>query len=232
MKRQIIEIKKIEVNDKLYPRTKYSESIVKDYAKKMDGGKQFPPVYLALYKKKYILCDGLHRVEAMKSRGEKYINAEIKDNFTDMNQILVASYRANENHGLRLSQADKLKVAYTMADLEFAEEQITELTGIEIGTFRKEVLGKFRKDTIKQKIKQGKVPAILKDTLKKEKVGKLISKEQEFAMQKQYRTEWQLDELERIYEYFKTEKLDTDDKRVEKAITKIKKVLKKQCPKL
>ena len=233
MKNDILNIVDIKINEKIYPRHSINESIVKEYAKQMDRGKIFPDIYVALFKKQYILIDGRHRVEANKQLGRKHIKADINDKFSDISEILVASFRANEKHGLRMNQADKLKVAYNMRDMEFDAEQITELTGITLGRFNKTVLGKFRKDVITRKIKGGKAPRILSETVKQtEEKGDLVSKEEEARLAKEYKREWHLDELGRIYEYLKSENFDMDDRKIGKAISKIKKLLHKRFPKL
>lgn len=233
MKRNVtLEIKGIEIIEKIYPRSKVNEGVVKDYAKKMDDGFNFPNIEVASLNGKNILVDGRHRIEARKERGEKYIAADIHTDLKDINEIFIASVRANERHGLRLTKADKKKIAYTMKDLEFEVEQITQLTGITFKTMQKEVLPKLRREQVIRKIKENKMPIFIKETLKQEDRGKIITKEEEKRIINDNKTQWQIDELERINEYLKGEKLDLDDKRICNIISKIKKTLNSKYPKL
>ena len=157
-KNKTLKISNIVVDERIYPRHRLNDSIVREYAKKMDAGKTFPNIEIAYFKKKYIIVDGWHRLEAQKFRGEEFILTDIKDNYTDISEIIVASFRANEKHGLRLSELDKIKTAKVLINMDFDIEQITELTGITIKDVKKKVIPEFKRQILIDKMKKGKLP--------------------------------------------------------------------------
>ena len=82
-----------------------NHDVVEAYATKMVDGAKFPPVVLFQDKDHYWLGDGFHRVAAAEKAGKKNINAEIREGaFRD---AWLHSIGANDNHGARLTNADK-----------------------------------------------------------------------------------------------------------------------------
>lgn len=231
-KNQILKISEIELNDKYYVRTKLNENLIREYAESMDKGNVFPNIDISLFKKRYILIDGRHRVEAQKQRGEKYIQADVRDNFTDMSEIFIASVRANEKHGLRLGQADKLKIAYTMQEMDFDIKDINELTGISVNKIEREVLSKIRKVKIIEEIREGRKPPVIKEKIKGKEEIEIFDRKEEKKLREEHKVQWQLDELNEIYDYLKSEEFDLGFNKICKMISKIKKLLKKRFPKL
>ena len=82
-----------------------NHDVVEAYAAKMVDGAKFPPVVLFQDQDHYWLGDGFHRVAAAEKAGKKNINAEIREGaFRD---AWLHSIGANDNHGARLTNADK-----------------------------------------------------------------------------------------------------------------------------
>ncbi len=231
-KNKTLKISNIVVDERIYPRHRLNESIVREYAKKMDAGKIFPNIEIAYFKKKYIIVDGWHRLEAQKFRSEEFILTDIKDNYTDISEIIVASFRANEKHGLRLSELDKIKTAKVLINMDFDIEQITELTGITINSVKKKVIPEFKRQILTDKMKKGKFPNVVKEKVKKEeRRGDIDNKEAERYLKKHEIDIW-IEELNRFYIFLKNEKFDIENKQICNCIGKIKRILKKRFPKL
>ena len=233
MKNSILKIKDLVIDEKLYPRKKLKESLIDEYARDMRRGNIFPPLYVGIYKSKKYLIDGRHRLEAYRTNGEEYVQCEIKSNFVNFGDMVLAAYRANDKRGLRFSRDDKLKVAYTLHELKYDILDISKLIGFTIRKLNKEVFKKAKQVIFSQEKKEGKVPDVLKETLKREeKRGPLLSEEEEKKLAEEHKEEWQITQLEQILEYIKTEDFVIDNKQIENLLRRIKKWLHKRFPKL
>ncbi len=232
MKSGILKIGEIDIDEKLYPRIEVNEGIVKEYAQAMDSGSVFPPIYVALYKKKYVLVDGKHRIDANSMRGEKYINCEIQSNFPNRDSIYIAAVKANLKHGTRLRNKDKVKIGYTLKEMGYETEDIIKLTGLSVQTVEKVILPKMTKLSVTASIKKGRFPRVIKDAVKPSDIRPIMTTQEEKYIKEVHQAEWQINELGKFLEYIKTEKLDTENKKVCNLVGRIKKWLKKRYPKL
>lgn len=123
-----IAIEKIHVDDASRPRAKVDEETVAEYAESMRNRVRFPPivVFAAAGKGGYFLGDGRHRIEAAKKTGKNVIDAEIRPG--GKREAILYAVGANNEHGLRRSNADKRKaVELLLADPEWREWSVNEL---------------------------------------------------------------------------------------------------------
>lgn len=236
MKNSILKIKDIKIDETLYPRVKIIEHIIKEYAKDMEKGDIFPPVRIALFKGRYLLVDGRHRLEALELLGEKYAQCEIQKNFPSKRDIFLAAIRANLKHGKRLGTQDKEKILLTLKNMRVVTEDISKLVGIDTKKIDKAFSSKLKHVLIRQKSKQGKIP-LMKEMIPKGENGKMeiVDEEgiiDEKRLKKEQKEEWQIEELTEIYNYLKKERLAIKNKKIKTIIKKIKTLLKKRYPKL
>ena len=280
MKKSILKIKEIVIEEKLYPRVKPNDRIINAYVKDMKKGDSFPSLFIGLFKGKNYLIDGRHRLEAYKILGEKYVNCEIKPNFTDFDDMFLAAFRANMAHGIRLNKNDKLRVANILTNMQYDVGDISKLTGITMKKIESAVKGKIRHVLIKDKIRSGEFPEIIKEKIQGIESIKLIDDEEVQRIEKSIREnvpeikeetklfdnkeitrleksikekipetkivkdreikkieeankeEFQLYQLNEIYNYIKSEDFDLQNIKMENLLKRIKKLLHKRFPKL
>jgi len=233
MKIGTLKISEIELDNNLYPRNDMDKKAVQEYARAMDNGEAFPSIYVAEYKKKYILIDGRHRIEANKLRGEKYIKCEIKSNFPNKESMYLAAIRSNLKHGVRFKKADRVKIGYRLRGMGYNIDDVTKLVGIATKDIKKKVMAKVKRVKAMVKINKGKLPGIIHERIANEvKRGPIVTKKEEEYIDEVNKAEWQILKLEEICDYIKYEKFETDNKKVCALITRIKKWLKKKYPKL
>ena len=107
-------------------RAAISEETVTDYAEAMSAGDQFPPVTVFYDGVDYYLADGFHRLHAAKRLGRASIQANVEQG--TLRDAILFSLGANNNHGLRRSNADKRKCVRTLLeDFEWGEMSVTEM---------------------------------------------------------------------------------------------------------
>lgn len=95
---------------KFQSRTRTQADAVLEYSELLKAGIIMPAIRVALisaYQPKYVVLDGHHRVEAAKACGFTDIMAEIYT-LTD-SQAVMLSATANQTHGIRRSNADKVR---------------------------------------------------------------------------------------------------------------------------
>lgn len=124
---------KIKLNELDYgfqTRLSMNEEAVKEYAEAMQNGAVFPPITVVQIMaaseevRPYLLVDGYHRVEAMKSLGIEETEAIVTEG--DRALALSAALKVNANHGLRRTNADKrhaLEIAWQNRDILFKESR-------------------------------------------------------------------------------------------------------------
>ena len=107
-------------------RAQISEETVTDYAEAMSAGDQFPPVTVFHDGVDYYLADGFHRLHAAKRLGRASIQANVEQG--TLRDAILFSLGANNNHGLRRSNADKRKCVRTLLeDFEWGEMSVAEM---------------------------------------------------------------------------------------------------------
>ena len=231
MRNQVLLIKDIVIKEELYPRKHYNKTVVNEYVADMKRGAVFPDIYIAKFKGKLYLVDGRHRIEAYKILGDKHIQCEVKDNFPSFNDIYLASFRANDKHGHRLTREDRMKVALKLAEFKFDIDDISKLTRIQVHTIDNAISGKVQKLVIGEQVKSGKLPKVFIEKVKRREETKVDVVDTP-KIKIESKDDVQIYELEQILKYFKQTKLILDVNKISNLIRNIKKVLKKKYPKL
>ncbi len=220
MKRKILKITEIFIDEKLYPRKKVINSLITKYANDMDKGDIFPPVFIARFKNKNYLIDGRHRLLANEERGEDFIQTEIKENFTSWEDMYLASIKSNLKHGRRLNQRDRLLVALKLKEMEFNVDDISKLVGVKLDIIEKTISSNFKHILIKDKIKKGEVPKTISEKMPIEEEIPILDN-----------VSFQINELESILTFIKDTSFE-DNRKVNNLLSSIKKWLHKKFPKL
>lgn len=231
MKKSILKTSDIVFTEKLYPRVKVNDSTIKRYVKDMNRGDVFPPLYIGLFKGKHYLIDGNHRLEAYKILGEQYIQCEVKTNFTEFNDMFLAAYRANEKHGYRMNDRDRMKVAKILGDMSYDIGDINKITGISSKKIESAIKGRISHVLIKDKVKSGEFPKIITEKIPEKEQLKIIDDKEIKKIEEGNQEEFELYQLEEIYNYLNEEKF-LDDKKITGWLRKIKAMLHKRYPKL
>lgn len=129
-----IPVKKIVLDEKLYPRNQVSWQTAYDYSESMKAGAKFPRIVLAQVKGDisgtFFLVDGAHRLEAQK----KYLKATNVDCEIIVgilkDKIYEEAVRRNIIHGRQFSIQERLKIACHLKDLHYDTAQISGLVRI------------------------------------------------------------------------------------------------------
>lgn len=155
-----LKLASIKVDGDLQSRDAINEAVVQEYTEVIREGGKMPPVTAFYDGTKYHLADGWHRYFAHKSAGFPEIEATIIDG-TRRDAILF-SLSANDDHGLRRSNADKRKaVMVILDDFEWSEWNDTEIakvckvSSMFVGKIRKELKGDVEKLNDVKKVKRG-----------------------------------------------------------------------------
>lgn len=128
---KILKIDKIIFNKELYPRVFWDKNIIEDYAYAIKKGVKFPPITVASRKDKYILVDGIHRIEAFKRNNIEYIEAEILKGLSDK-EIYIESIKRNAIHGIQLSNQDKIKIVKKLDEIKCPVTEISNILNLSI----------------------------------------------------------------------------------------------------
>lgn len=226
MEKTILPIRQIKVDEKLYPRKTVDKGTVKEYVESMKRGDVFPPIDVALYKGKYYLIDGRHRLEANEERGEKYVQAEIRKNIPDFDSMFLAAIRANLNHGLRLKEVDKLKIAQQLKDMKYDVEDISRMVGLSVEKFEKTLHFKASDIIFKTKVANGELPRKLTEKVKRgSEIKEIVDNKEVKRMVDKNKDFFQISQLKEIYSYLKAEKFNLKNKRIKTLLAKIRKVI-------
>lgn len=154
-----LKISSIKVDGDLQSRDAISEAVVQEYTEVIREGGKMPPVTAFYDGTKYHLADGWHRFFAHKSAGFPEIEANIIEG-TRRDAILF-SLSANDDHGLRRSNADKRKaVMVILDDFEWSGWSDTEIakackvSSVFVNKIRKQVKGEDAVPEVR-KVKRG-----------------------------------------------------------------------------
>lgn len=230
MKTAILKISDIVVDERLYPRNRVNESIVQEYAKDMERGNKFPNIFIGLYKRKNYLIDGKHRLGAYEiylPADNQYVQCDIKTNFPDFESMLLAAVKANINHGLRLTESDKLKVAHQLKDMKFDTEDIGKLVGINVKKFESLIVHKESQIIFRSKVAKGELPSKITEKIEKGEEVSIVDEKKLKEIQKSSKDEYDAIELQEIYRYLKKGKFNINNPKIKSIILKIKKLFKK-----
>ena len=111
MRPRKIKLDEIRIDGGTQPRAEIDQEAVGDYAEDMRRGDVFPPVEVVSDGVAYWLTNGFHRYHATKKAGQKSIAAHVLSGTQD--DAIWASLAANKTHGLRRTNADKVKAIRT-----------------------------------------------------------------------------------------------------------------------
>lgn len=121
----------IEATSATQIRTKIHPDVVKIYTKDMEDGAIFPPldVFAEKGSERYILADGFHRHRAYINTNSEEIQCHLHEG--GLHEALIFALGANEQHGLRRSNADKrLAVKKALKDPEISQMSLREIADI------------------------------------------------------------------------------------------------------
>lgn len=138
----------IEATEATQVRAKLSKETIDQYREEIETGAEMPPVVVFAEdgSQRYILADGHHRLYA-------HIHAELTEievdlRVGDMHDALEFALQANRAHGLRMTNADKVKsVKMALADPELSQKTQQEIADI-VGITREAVNRISRRDTL------------------------------------------------------------------------------------
>ena len=212
---QVIRIDTINFDEKLYPRTKWDWFTVNDYKNSMKTGAVFPPIEVALFKKKFYLIDGRHRIEARKQLKDEYISAIVHKNL-NQKQIFVKAIQSNIIHGRPLSFQDKMMVVDKLQKLSFSMKDIVRLVNIPA-----DKITKFSIERVTNTISGETV--YLKATTKNF-AGQSVPDDFE-DMQEPFSTRGQLSLLRQTVSLFQDGLVDFNDREIVKEVVKLKSIV-------
>ena len=121
----------IQATDTTQVRAKLSKETIDQYREEIETGAIMPPVVVFAEKnsERYILADGHHRLYAHVHAGLELIEIELREG--DQHAALEWALQANRSHGLRMTNADKVKsVKMALADTELAARTQQEIADI------------------------------------------------------------------------------------------------------
>jgi hypothetical protein len=128
---QILKAKQILIDEKIYPRNSVNDLLVYKYTQAMKAGAKFPPITVALYRNKYYLLDGRHRLNAKMKCGEKYVQAEIISNLTK-EQMYVEAVRRNMCHGQMLNSNEVTRAITRMREMKISRDEISKIINMPV----------------------------------------------------------------------------------------------------
>jgi hypothetical protein len=116
---ETVKLSDIDISGGTQQREKINNEIVSEYAEAMRCGAKFPPVRLFFDGVTYWLADGFHRFHARKEADIPDIDAMIVSG--SVREAQLYSTGANNDHGIRLTNADKRKsVMVMLSDKEWS----------------------------------------------------------------------------------------------------------------
>ena len=114
------------------PRVAIDSALVAEYREKLDDGVTFDNIDVYTDGKSFWCADGFHRVMAYRAAGRVQIPANIHEG--EKRDAILHAVGANDNHGLRRSNADKRRAVEMLLDDEewskWSSNQIADQTGV------------------------------------------------------------------------------------------------------
>jgi len=118
--RKTVPIDALRIDGGTQSRLKINVDTISNYAEKMEGGEEFPPVVAFFDGKDMWLGDGFHRYHAIKKIGKASIRADVING--TVRDAILYSKSANAKHGLQMSREDKWNNVLDMVtDFEWGE---------------------------------------------------------------------------------------------------------------
>lgn len=135
---ELIKIKELLFDKKLYPRNHVMWRTWIKYVSAMQSGAIFPPIKIAKRGKKIYVIDGWHRIEAKKYLKEKAIEAELIDIpkgnwFAEAKALTI---ELNTHHGTSLSAQDNARAIVELQQLGLTNQRISKIVHVPIGRFK------------------------------------------------------------------------------------------------
>jgi len=127
MATKILGIEEIKVDEKNYPRNKWSWQTSWDYANSMRAGSEFPPIEVAMLRRRYFLVDGRHRLEANRMNKEVHIQATINRRIKTTKSLYIESVKRNIANGRQFSVQDKIQIYVRLKDMRMKDAEISRL---------------------------------------------------------------------------------------------------------
>lgn len=106
-KKQLVQIKALVSDEKFQSRTRTDEGTLADYKDAMSNGASMPPIVVADVDGVLFIVDGWHRVSAALALGWLELEAFVEP--MTINEAVWEAASANKAHGLRRSNADKIR---------------------------------------------------------------------------------------------------------------------------
>ncbi|EDP74802.1 chromosome partitioning protein [Hydrogenivirga sp. 128-5-R1-1] len=131
-----VPVSKILVNEEILPREGLNKEVLSRYAETIHehiDDIPFPPITVTPAKDRYLLIDGLHRLEAHRITGMENIKAVIVE-CKDEAQMVEKALVANLKHGLRLSKEEEIKVARKLYKMGYSTARLAKILGRSRGT--------------------------------------------------------------------------------------------------
>jgi len=115
-----LKLNDISIDEELQIRNEISDETIAEYYDVLREGGKLPPVVVFYDRSKYYLADGWHRFYAHKNAALATIEADVREGTRRDAQLYALG--ANNDHGLRRTQADKRKAVVVMLnDIEWSE---------------------------------------------------------------------------------------------------------------
>ena len=134
--KKLFKLDELVFDKELYPRIKIDWFTAYSYARMMKAGAVFPPILVGLYKGKYYVVDGWHRVEAYKRNKEEYIQGTVKK-YEDYKTMFLDAIKHNIGHGRQLNIQEKLRLVDKLKEMKFELHQISEIVRMPIEDIKK-----------------------------------------------------------------------------------------------
>jgi hypothetical protein len=125
-------IKDLTLDTRFQARSRMDLQVIRDYEAVISEGRIMPPIKVVRIQDVLYVVDGFHRLHAYRNQGRDRIEAEVKESTAQ--DALILAITANQAHGLRRSNQDKIKaVEMALEDIELAcqsDRQLAKLCGV------------------------------------------------------------------------------------------------------